>query len=98
MIAGSVVFMLTHPCMAVSAPQEAVIAELGDKRWGDFKPLLTDAVVAHLEPIQARYAEVRAEPGYLDEVLLRGAEEASRTANWTLDNCRDAMGFMPCRR
>mmetsp|Transcript_8706 Transcript_8706/g.22382 ORF Transcript_8706/g.22382 Transcript_8706/m.22382 type:complete len:434 (-) Transcript_8706:126-1427(-) len=78
--------------------KEAVIAELGDKRWGDFKPLLTDAVVAHLEPIQARYAEVRAEPGYLDEVLLRGAEEASRTANWTLDNCRDAMGFMPCRR
>jgi len=78
--------------------QEQVLVELGTKRWGDFKPLLTDAVVAHLEPIQARYREVREEDGYLEEVLLRGATQAERTANWTLDNCRDAMGFVPYRR
>ena len=26
--------------------------------WGTFKPLLADAIVAHLEPIQARYTEI----------------------------------------
>ena len=24
-------------------------------RWGEFKPLLADALVAHLDPIQKRY-------------------------------------------
>ena len=74
------------------------MAELEGKRWGDFKPILADAVVAHLEPIQQRYKEVRAEPGYLEDVLAKGAEGAEATANWTLDNCRDAMGFVPYRR
>mmetsp|Transcript_16402 Transcript_16402/g.45716 ORF Transcript_16402/g.45716 Transcript_16402/m.45716 type:complete len:424 (-) Transcript_16402:128-1399(-) len=78
--------------------QEAVLAEVSGKRWGDFKPMLADAVIAHLEPIQQRYLEVRAESGYLEDVLAKGAEEAERTANWTLDNCRDAMGFVPYRR
>lgn len=27
-------------------------------KWGGFKPLLADAVVAHLEPIQNKYNEV----------------------------------------
>lgn len=32
--------------------QEEVLAECGVMRWGDFKPVLTDAIIAHLEPIQ----------------------------------------------
>ena len=36
--------------------------------WGTFKPLLADAIVAHLEPIQARYNEIIKEPEYLQQV------------------------------
>jgi len=50
--------------------KEEVIAECGAMRWGDFKPALTDAVVAHFEPIQGRYKQIvgevrpgRASPG-----------------------------------
>eukprot|EP00951_Prasinocladus_malaysianus_P011114 scaffold81960_cov21-Prasinocladus_malaysianus.AAC.3 len=81
---------------AVGCPgsrSDAVLLDVEGKRWGDFKPMLADAVIEHLRPIQARYVEVRKEPGYLDEVLQRGAESAEKTANWTLDNCRDAMGL-----
>ncbi len=42
--------------------------EVGNMSWGEFKPILADAVVAHLEPLQAAYREVIADPTYLDEV------------------------------
>lgn len=67
-------------------------------RWGAFKPLLADAVVEHLRPIQARYNEVVADQGYLDEVLAKGAASAGEVANQTLDNCKEAMGYLPPRR
>ena len=37
-------------------------------QWGQFKGVLADAVVAHLEPIQQRYHEVMADAAYLDQV------------------------------
>ena len=36
--------------------------------WGAFKPVLADAVVAHIEPIQKRYNEVVADEAYLNKV------------------------------
>lgn len=51
--------------------KEAVLAEVGSMRWGDFKPRLADALVAHLQPIQARYAEVMQDEGSLDAILAK---------------------------
>ena len=67
-------------------------------RWGDFKPRLADALVAHLEPIQSRYAELMLDPTYIDGVLERGADVANESATRTLDACKDAMGFVVPRR
>ena len=41
---------------------------MGGLSWGAFKPVLADAVIAHLAPLQQRYADVMADPGYLDQV------------------------------
>lgn len=79
--------------------QDEVAAEVSDMRWGTFKPLLADAIVAHLEPIQQRYHEITSDASYVDTVLARGAEQAAEQANWTLYQCRDAMGFvLPARK
>lgn len=75
--------------------REEVQAECGAMRWGDFKPVLADAVVAHLEPVQRRYNEVVGEEGYLDRVLREGAEAANEVASETLRNYKQATGFMP---
>lgn len=40
------------PCSC--ALQDEVIAEVAGQSWGSFKPLLTDAVVDHLRPVQAK--------------------------------------------
>ena len=61
--------------------------------WGEFKPILADALVAHLEPLQSRYREIVADPAYLDSVLAAGADEAREVADRTLLNAKRAMGF-----
>mmetsp|Transcript_11464 Transcript_11464/g.14978 ORF Transcript_11464/g.14978 Transcript_11464/m.14978 type:complete len:420 (+) Transcript_11464:88-1347(+) len=73
--------------------KEDVLAECQDMNWGTFKPLLADAVVNHLEPIQAKYNEVMEDQTYLKEVLKKGAENADEIASQTLLWTKDAMGF-----
>jgi tryptophanyl-tRNA synthetase len=75
--------------------KEDIMEEVKDMTWGDFKPVLADAVVAHLEPIQKRYAEVRKDDEYLNNVLRDGADAANAIASQTLHATRVAMGFTP---
>jgi tryptophanyl-tRNA synthetase len=79
------------------APREAIDAELAGVGWGKFKPMLAEAVVAKLEPFQRRYAEVMADPGYVEGVLAEGRDAARLTAEATLDKVRQAMGFYTLR-
>lgn len=73
--------------------REDILEEVQDLTWGQFKPLLADAVVAHLEPIQERYHAVRADPAQLEAVLAEGAAAANAVASRTLFHTRVAMGF-----
>eukprot|EP00574_Skeletonema_japonicum_P012272 CAMPEP_0201717930 /NCGR_PEP_ID=MMETSP0593-20130828/3571_1 /ASSEMBLY_ACC=CAM_ASM_000672 /TAXON_ID=267983 /ORGANISM="Skeletonema japonicum, Strain CCMP2506" /LENGTH=440 /DNA_ID=CAMNT_0048208107 /DNA_START=97 /DNA_END=1416 /DNA_ORIENTATION=+ len=73
--------------------REDILEEVKDMKWGEFKPLLAEAVVAHLEPIQKRYAEVRADEEYLRGVLKEGADAADAIASRTLKGAKVAMGF-----
>ncbi|XP_021768294.1 tryptophan--tRNA ligase, chloroplastic/mitochondrial-like [Chenopodium quinoa] len=74
--------------------KEEVAQECQNMSWGTFKPLVTDALVAHLQPIQARYEEIMSEPSYLDGVLAEGAAKATDIADSTLNNVYQAMGFL----
>lgn len=73
--------------------KEDIAEEVKDMSWGEFKPILADAIVAHLEPIQKRYNEVRADDDYLQSVLRDGADNANVIASQTLNSARVAMGF-----
>jgi tryptophanyl-tRNA synthetase len=75
--------------------KEDILEEVKEMTWGDFKPVLADAVVAHLEPIQKRYAEVREDDEYLNTVLREGADAANAIASRTVHATRVAMGFAP---
>ena len=73
--------------------REAAADECADMGWGQFKPLLADAAVAALEPIQARHKELMADRVELDRVLATGRDQAESVANATLKRVRDALGF-----
>ncbi|WP_442603306.1 tryptophan--tRNA ligase [Paenibacillus sp. KN14-4R] len=61
--------------------------------YGPFKKDLAEVVVALLEPIQQRYREIR-ESGEIAKILREGAEKASATANATLREVKEKMGFI----
>lgn len=71
----------------------AVAAECQDMGWGQFKPLLTETMITALKPIQERYQEIMAEPGYLESVLRQGREKAEAIANVTLAKVKTALGY-----
>lgn len=72
---------------------EEMLKEVESMRWGDFKPKLTDALIEHLRPIQGRYEEVMGDTAVLDGILARGAEQAEKEAQATLQNVKQALGF-----
>jgi tryptophanyl-tRNA synthetase len=69
-------------------------AECTTMGWGQFKPLLTEATIAALEPIQTRYHEVMDDQGTLEQILQAGKEKAEAVANQTLGRVKKAMGFV----
>jgi tryptophanyl-tRNA synthetase len=62
-------------------------------RYGDLKKAVLEAVVAGLEPIQKRYAEITADPDYLNSVLREGAERVRPIAESTTRLVRERMGI-----
>ena len=73
--------------------RESVATECADMGWGQFKPLLAEAAVAALEPIQSRYKALINDPEELNHVLDQGRHKAEAVANATLNRVRQALGF-----
>ncbi len=74
--------------------RELAARECAEMGWGTFKPLLAEAAVASLEPIQARYHELMADRSELNRVLAQGRERAESVATETLKRVRRALGFL----
>jgi tryptophanyl-tRNA synthetase len=62
-------------------------------RYGDLKKQVAEAVIAALEPIQQRYHQIMAEPGFVAQVLANGAERVSPLAQDTVNKAKKAMGL-----
>ena len=62
-------------------------------RYGDLKKQVAEMVITNLEPLQKRYRDIMAEPGYLDRVLREGAERVSPVAKSTVRLAKERMGL-----
>jgi tryptophanyl-tRNA synthetase len=63
------------------------------KGYGAFKDAVGEALVGLLEPIQARYGELRSDPAELGRMLSVGADKARDASAPTLAAMYDRMGF-----
>ncbi len=72
----------------------AAAEECAAMGWGTFKPLLAEAAVNALEPIQSRYNELMDDRVELEKVLQQGRDRAEGVATATVDRVRKAMGFL----
>ncbi len=85
--------LLTLYMLMSGKSKEEVATECADMGWGQFKPVLTEATIAHLKPIQDKYHEIMADPGYLESILREGREKAGAIANQTLLRVKKALGY-----
>ncbi|WP_017815082.1 tryptophan--tRNA ligase [Paenibacillus shenyangensis] len=74
-------------------PVEEIEQRYTGQGYGVFKKELTEVVVAKLVPIQQRFSEIIGS-SELDQILRRGAEQASMIADKTLRQAAKAMGFI----
>jgi len=63
-------------------------------RYGDLKAASAQAVIAMLEPIQARYFELLNDQGELMSLLHKGNARAKEVASKTLSRAQKAIGFL----
>jgi tryptophanyl-tRNA synthetase len=73
---------------------DAICAAHAGQGFAVLKPLLADALVAVLGPINARFRDLLADPDRIDASLARGAERAREIAARTLAETHDAVGFL----
>jgi len=73
----------------------SIEAHFAGKGYGDLKKAVVEVVTAGLQPIQAKYAELRQSDAEIDALLIRGAERASQVANGTLATVRERVGLLP---
>jgi tryptophanyl-tRNA synthetase len=91
---GSTIFQLYS---LVGTSQE--IAEMrerfekGGTGYGDFKKQLFAKLWEYFEPMRKRRDEILKDPGYIDEVLKRGATRANEEADKVMDRVRAAIGL-----
>ena len=69
-------------------------AEFKGQNYGAFKRAVADTVVQTLEPVQAKYRELKDNPGYLQQVLAEGAAEAQKRADTMMAKVYKAVGLM----
>ncbi|WP_148613619.1 tryptophan--tRNA ligase [Nocardioides rubriscoriae] len=65
----------------------------GVTTYGALKRAVTDAVVAELEPVRQRYAELARDPGHVTEVFARGAQRARAVTEPVLAAATAAIGL-----
>jgi tryptophanyl-tRNA synthetase len=81
---------------AIEGVPIASLEERYDGRgYGDFKKDVAEAVVALLEPLQARHAELASDPGEVVRLLKIGADHARSLAVPTVELARERIGFAP---
>lgn len=72
---------------------EAAEREFAGQGYGSLKTKVADAVIAVLEPLQARYREIRADKAFLSQVMTEGSEKAAKTAYKVLAKAQRKVGF-----
>jgi tryptophanyl-tRNA synthetase len=71
-----------------------VLAEVGGKQFGEFKPMLAELAVSKLSPISTEMARLMGEEAEIDQILARGAERARAIAAPILQQTYEIVGMV----
>lgn len=86
--------LLTLLSVSTGKSVAELVPEYEDKMYGHLKVDTANALVAMIEPIQARYKELRSDEAELTKIMKASAEKASEKAAPTLAKAYEAVGFV----
>lgn len=86
--------LLTLLSVATGRSIADLVPDYEDKMYGHLKKDTADAMVAMIEPIQARFHQIREDQTELERIMKLGAEKASARTEITLKAVYDAVGFI----
>ena len=72
---------------------EEIIAEFEGKGYGNLKKTVAEVVISTLAPIQQRYYDMAADPGYIEQILRESAERIRPIADHRLLVAQRNMGL-----
>lgn len=73
---------------------DQVLADVGGKQFGEFKPMLADLAVAKLSPISTEMARLLDDTAEIDRILARGAEQAREITVPILKKTYEIVGLV----
>ena len=73
---------------------EEIEREFDGRGYGDFKGAVGEAIVEGLRPVREEFARLMADKAYLEEVMKKGAADASYFARRTMSKVRRKLGFV----
>jgi tryptophanyl-tRNA synthetase len=73
---------------------DAVLADVGGKQFGEFKPMLAELAVAKMSPITTEMSRLMDNQDEIDRILARGAEKAREITAPVLAKTYDIMGMV----
>jgi tryptophanyl-tRNA synthetase len=82
-----------YSCFSGKSIEEAE-REFDGMGYGDFKTAVGQVCCDKLIPVQEEYKRILADKAYLEEVMKKGADEASYYARKTLSKVRRKLGFV----
>lgn len=85
--------MTIYSCFSGKTIDE-IEKEFAGKGYGDFKLAVGETCADALAPVQQKFHELLADKAYLEELMKKGADEASYYARKTLSKVRRKLGFV----
>ena len=86
--------MLTGPCPVLAERSSSDVPRVASRHSREFKEAVTAAVIAVLDPLQQRYADMCADPGMVMAIARDGAAKAQELALPTLARAKRAIGLL----
>ena len=74
--------------------KQDVLKEFGGAQFSQFKPALSDLLVAEFGPITAEMRRIMQDAAYIDSVLTDGSNRARALAAETMAAVKDIVGFV----
>jgi tryptophanyl-tRNA synthetase len=72
--------------------RSSIEAKFAGKGYNFLKKEVIEVVLSAIQPVQARYEEIRHEPYYIDTILRQGADRVRPLAGQTMEEVRRVLG------